>query len=301
MSSKMDSAVLDTFVAVHRSGGFSSAAELLGRSQPAISRRIALLEAELGAPLFERAAGGVVLSQAGRVLMPHAERILAALKDASDAVRALQPRPAGPLSIAVVGTLAGADLTGVLKRFVKAFPAVKLSLRTATSAEVSDIVRSGAATIGLRYFEDPAPDLIGRVLGPEKLVVVCARDHALAGRRVRTLHALRAEHWFAFPDAHAWRDASAVNIFAQFLTHGVAAIEWTPVDSLTAQKRLIEAGFGIALLPERAIREEMAAKALAVIRVGDLRASNPVVAITRKHGYLSAAALKLLEILATLS
>ncbi|MCE9522153.1 MAG: LysR family transcriptional regulator [Alphaproteobacteria bacterium] len=294
----MDSAALDTFVAIHRAGGFSGAAKLLNRSQPAISRRIALLEQELGAPLFERAAGGVVLSQAGRELMPHAERVLAALQDAGDAVRALRPHPAGRLSVAAVGTLASAELTNVLKRFVKSYPAVKLSLRTATSAEVSGIVRRGETTIGLRYFDDPSPDLSCRMLKPEKLVVACCCGHGLAGKKVRRLRDLRAEHWFAFPDAHAWRDASAVNILAQFLVRDVGEIDWTPVDSLTAQKRLIEAGFGLALLPERSLREELARKSLAVIGVGDLTAANPVVAITRKDGYLSAAARKMLDLLA---
>ena len=84
----MDSEGLHTFLTIHRAGGFSLAAERLGRSQPAISRRIALLEAEVGAPLFERAAGGIVLSQAGRVLLPHAERVAAALKDSAAQRRA---------------------------------------------------------------------------------------------------------------------------------------------------------------------------------------------------------------------
>ena len=70
----MDSDALQTFVAVHREQGFSRAARVLNRTQPAISRRISLLEHELGAPLFERVSGGIVLSQAGRVLLPYAER-----------------------------------------------------------------------------------------------------------------------------------------------------------------------------------------------------------------------------------
>ncbi|MCJ9733354.1 LysR family transcriptional regulator, partial [Bradyrhizobium sp. PRIMUS42] len=53
----MDSDALDTFLTVHRKGGISNAAKFLHRSQPAISRRIALLEQELGVPLFERVAG----------------------------------------------------------------------------------------------------------------------------------------------------------------------------------------------------------------------------------------------------
>lgn len=293
----MDSEALRTFVTIHRAGGFSAAAERLHRSQPAISRRIALLEEELGAPLFERVAGGVTLSQAGRVLLPHAERVLAALKDTADALDALRSGDGGPIAIAVVGTLASGGLTAVLKRFARQCPKVELSLRTAISTEVSELVRSGEATIGLRYFDDPSPDLIGVALRPERLVVVCAPTNPLAGKKVRALHDLRNEKWIAFLDAQTRREPSAGNVFAQFLTRDVATIQWMPVDSLTAQKRLIEAGFGISLMPENSVAEERKTKTLAVISVGDLKAANPVTAIMRRDGYLSAASRKLLDIL----
>src|SRR5438128_7626406 len=113
----MDSDALLTFLTVHRRGGISSAAKALHRSQPAISRRIALLERELGVPLFERIAGRTVLSSAGRVMVPYAERAVAAAQDAEKAVRALSRPNAGPVVLAVVGTLAGLQLSKVMKRF----------------------------------------------------------------------------------------------------------------------------------------------------------------------------------------
>ena len=67
----------------------------------------------------------------------------------------------------------------------------------------------------------------------------------------------------------------------------------TPVDSLTAQKRLVEAGYGIALLPESAVAEERAANTVSTIRVRDLDAVNPIFAVTRKGGYLSEASKRL--------
>lgn len=94
----MDSESLRTFVAIHRCGGFARASQALHLSQPAISRRIGLLEHELGVPLFERMASGVVLSEAGRVLLPHAERALSALEDCVAAMRELRAGPAGALS-----------------------------------------------------------------------------------------------------------------------------------------------------------------------------------------------------------
>ena len=77
------------------------AAEALFVSQPAVSRRLALLEQDLGAPLFERVAGGVVLSEAGKTLLPLAERALSLLNDAEAAVRALHSADVGTVSITI--------------------------------------------------------------------------------------------------------------------------------------------------------------------------------------------------------
>ena len=118
----MDSDALLTFLTVHRRGGISHAAKVLHRSQPAISRRIALLEQELGVPLFERIAGRTMLSDAGRVLVPYAERAVAATQDAENAVRALARPNSGPIALAVVGTLAGGRLSAVLRQFAGAYP-----------------------------------------------------------------------------------------------------------------------------------------------------------------------------------
>lgn len=295
----MDAESLHTFLAIQRAGSFTRAARALHRSQPAISRRIALLEHEVGAPLFERVAGGVALSQAGRALVPHAERALAALADCAAAIRSLREGDTGPIRLAAVGTLASTELTAILERFRSQRPGVELTFRTATSADVSDGVRRGEVTLGLRYQRDPSPDLACRELSPERLVVACGRRHRLAGKRVAGLAELADEAWLAFPSAADDREATSGNLLAQFLVRGVAAPRWTPVDSLTAQKRLIEAGFGLALLPESSLREERASGSLATIEVADLRAENPVFAIVRKGGYLSAAASDLLALLAS--
>lgn len=232
----MDSDALQTFLTVHRRGGISSAAKALHRSQPAISRRIALLEQELGVPLFERIAGRTMLSDAGRVMVPYAERAVAAAQDAENAVRALAKPNSGPVALAVVGTLAGGRLSTILKRFAAEHPEVELSLRTATtSAEVSGIIRRGEATIGLRYDRDRSGDLDSELLFSERLQVVCAPDHPRAGRRVAKLTELRGERWIAFPVVPGRREISASHVFSLFQTHGLGEIDWTPVDSLTAE------------------------------------------------------------------
>ena len=78
---------IETFVSIARLGGFARAAEGLRRSQPAISRRVGMLEEHLGIPLFERVRSGVVLSEAGRTLLPYAEAALASLASSASAIR----------------------------------------------------------------------------------------------------------------------------------------------------------------------------------------------------------------------
>ena len=291
----MDSDALNTFLAVHRRGGISHAAKFLHRSQPAISRRIALLEQELGVPLFERVAGRTLLSDAGRVLIPYAERAVAAAQDAEQAIRALTKQMSGPVSLAVTGTLADSRLSGIMKTFAKAYPDVALSLRTATSAEVSALVRRGEVTIGLRYNVDRSRDLDCEPILSEKLWVVCAQDHPLAGRRARRLKDLADERWIAFPQIPGRSEIAAAHVFALFLAQGLDDVAWTAVDSLTAQKRLVESGFGLALLAQSHVAEELGAGTISTIAVGDLSASHQIAVVTRRGGFLSLAAQRLLQ------
>ncbi|MBI5258099.1 MAG: LysR family transcriptional regulator [Burkholderiales bacterium] len=282
----MDSEALRTFLTVHRQGGVSAAAQALSRTQSAISRRLALLEQELGLRLFERIGRALVLSEAGAALLPHAERVAAALGDASTALAGVRTGALGSVRLVVVGTLAGTALTQALRRVHARLPGLDVRLETATSAEVSAKVRAGEASIGLRYFEDRSPDLDCRVLQQERLVVVCAATHALAGKRVPSLARLAGERWLAFPVTEQRGEAFAATVLAQFLTRGVDQPDWVAIDSLTAQKRLVEAGFGLALLQAGAVQEELAQRQLALIEVDDLDASVPVVRVLRKGAWL---------------
>jgi DNA-binding transcriptional LysR family regulator len=291
----LDSDALATFLTVHREGGVSAAAKKLGRTQSAISRRLTQLEDTVGAPLFERIGRGMVLSQAGAALLPHAERVAAALQDAMAAIEAAKSGTAGIVHVAAVGTLASTGLTRLLQDFRGAFPAAEVRLRTATSAEVSQLVRRGDAAIGLRYAGDASADLDSEIVGREPLLVTCAPSHPLAGTQVASLERLAGEHWLAFPDRPSRGEAFAATIFAQFLVRGIAEIDWIAIDSLTAQKRLVEAGFGLALLQESAVAEEMAGGSMAAIGVGDLDAQVPVAVVVRRGGFLNQASRALLD------
>ncbi len=290
---------VEAFLAIARHGGFTRAAEQLHLSQPATSRRIQLLERELGAPLFERIPAGVVLTEAGRAFLPHAEALLASLRDGIDAVDAVRGATTGTVTLALVGTLASTALTGRLRQFRDAHPGIDLRLRTALSVEVSALVRRGDATLGLRYEPDPDPDLACTAAGEERMVPVCAPGHPLAGARRVTPAALAGERWLAFPA----RAGSAPEPYSSALERrlaacGLGAAEIVPIDSLTAQKRMVEAGFGLALMPASAVDEELRAGTLRELRAPAVRATLPIVLIHRRSAFQSGATQALAALLA---
>src|SRR4029077_13070619 len=176
---------LETFVSIARLGGVTRAAGQLHRSQPAITRRIKLLEGHLGVPLLERGRSGAMLTETGRTFLPYAEAVLAALNDGTQAVHALQGGDHGAVSLAIVGTLAGTTIVEQLRRFSATHRNARLELRTANSFEVSDMVRRGEVSLGLRYFGDSSAELVSQKISEERVVVVCSAEHKWGGKRLR--------------------------------------------------------------------------------------------------------------------
>jgi DNA-binding transcriptional LysR family regulator len=293
----MDLEEVCTFLTIAETGSFTHAGQRLHRSQPAISRRLDQLELELGARLFERIRGRARLTEAGRAFLPYAEASLAALKDGQDAVRDLQRGLQGAVSLALVGTLADTHIVDTLQRFARKAGKVRLELRTASSAEVTDLVRRGEATLGLRYFASGRADLVEASAGSEAMIVVAARGHRLAGRRLRAPGDLGSERWIGFPPSPGDRDSSGHLLARQLIRAGLEQADLTLIDSLTAQKRLAQAGFGLALVPESSVRDELRQGTLVALDAPAMQATIPITALHRRNGYLSPAARALLALL----
>jgi DNA-binding transcriptional LysR family regulator len=287
---------LQTFVSIAQLGGLTRAAGQLHRSQPAITRRIKLLEDQLGVPLLERGRGGTMLTEAGRTFLPYAETVLAALKDGAQAVQALQGEDHGAVSLAMVGTLAGTTIVEQLRRFSARHRNARLELRTANSFEVSDMVRRGEVSLGLRYFGDPSAELISQKISEERIVVVCSAQHKWGGKRLRDPRRLRTDQWLALPMTRH-RESFAHLVARQLVSAQLDDVPVMAIDSLTAQKRLIEAGIGIALLPESSIQEELRLGTLSTIDIPCLQTTVPIHVLYRKNGYLTGASRTLLSLI----
>jgi DNA-binding transcriptional LysR family regulator len=170
----MESANLRVFEAVARLGGMNKAASELNTVQSNVTARIRMLEDELGVALFERHSRGVVLTPAGRRLLPYAVNVGRMLREARRAVRD-DGAPNGSLAIGSLETTAAMRLPPVLALYASRFPAVDLTLTTGTTAElvaaVLDHRIEGAFVCGPVRHAELEEETVFR----EELVLVTAR------------------------------------------------------------------------------------------------------------------------------
>jgi LysR family transcriptional regulator, cyn operon transcriptional activator len=137
------------FLTAAEKGSFSAAAESLHMAQPSLSDQIRKLEAELGVALFTRAGRRLVLTEAGRMLRPHAERTLAASEEAVESVKEVRTLTGGTVSFGTFGSAHHYLLGGLIQDFRRRYPDVRVRVVGQNSAEVADAVRDGVLEAGL--------------------------------------------------------------------------------------------------------------------------------------------------------
>src|SRR5919199_2637490 len=167
---------LTYFLAAADAGSFSAAAEDLHMAQPSLSEQIRRLEAELGVPLFARAGRGLTLTEAGRLLRPHAQRTLAAADEAASSVREVRDLTGGTVAF---GTFAGAHhylLGGLVQEFRAKHPSVRVRVVGQNSAEVADGVRDGRLEAGLVVLPVDDRGLDVRPVMREELLYISASE-----------------------------------------------------------------------------------------------------------------------------
>lgn len=234
---------LQTFAAVARTGGITRAAETLNTVQSNVTQRIKALEAEIGAALFERHSRGMTLTGAGRRLLPYAQRMAALSREAVLAARD-DGEPKGPLAIGSMETTAAVRLPTLLADFHRRFPAVRLSLRTATTADLVAAVLEGSLDGAFVAGPVAHADLTATLAFSEELVLVTARH-------LTSLAELRAATPESGPTALVFRTGCT---YRQRLEQVLTEFGWPSatrfeLGTLDGMIGCVAAGMGVTLLP----------------------------------------------------
>ncbi len=242
--------LLEVFSAAAKLGSFTAAGEKLGFTQSAVSRQIALLEAEWGAVLFERLPRGVRLTSHGEVFMPHAQAVLDRLSGVRRDLVAVDDLSAGRLRIGAFATVDAVLVPRALATFRAVHPDVSITLAEGLSGPLLGRLRSAEIDLALvtTYPEAPFDDdqLDLRHLVDDPVLVALHPDHPLAGRPDLRLTDLAGESWIA---GHGRAEDT---LLSACVNSGFQPkIEYV-VQEWTAKLGLVAAGLGPTLIPSLA-------------------------------------------------
>ena len=187
----MDTQLLQAFAAVAETGSFSGAAEQLHLTQPAISKRIALLEQQLDCSLFDRGGRQITLTEAGRALLPHSQTVLQELRVAKRHIQDLRGGVTGLLTMGISHHMGLHRLPEVLQKFSQQYPDVRLDIDFLDSEEAYERVLLGEVELGVITLAPEAKPALQQIeIWNDELVVTIARNHPLAHKKTVTAKAL---------------------------------------------------------------------------------------------------------------
>ncbi|MEV0305363.1 LysR substrate-binding domain-containing protein [Streptomyces prasinus] len=258
---------LQHFVAVAEDRHFTRAAERLLVSQSGLSASIRSLERELRTPLFVRTTRRVTLTEAGRALLVEAERILAQVRAAHEAVAAVQGVLRGTLALGTEQCIAGVHPAELLAGFRRRHPDVEIRLRQGGSAALAEEVAAGRLDLAFVYRTPTDPDQLRSVaLTSEPMTVLCHPEHRLARAGAPlTPHDLGGE---VFVDFHPdWGPRRATD--TAFATAGVRRTVALEVNDVHSLLDLVDENLGIAVVPRHFRHKRAALTALPLKGTGD--------------------------------
>jgi len=193
----MDLHAYKAFIAISENGSFSKAADALYITQPAVSKRIALLEEQLGSTLFDRIGRKVILNEAGKALLPIALRILQEVKESQRVIDNLTGEVSGHLSLVTSHHIGLHRLPNILKHYAENYPQVRLDLAFMDSENACQQIEKGNYELGVVTLPlKPSKRLKITKLWNDPLTIAVAPSHplvALAKQKAITLNEL-AKH-----------------------------------------------------------------------------------------------------------
>ena len=262
----MDFATLQAFVAVAEQRSFSRASRQLFVTQPAVSKRIAALEAELGNPLFDRIGHRIQLTEAGKALLPRARQILLELEDSRRAIRNLAGQIGGEMSMVTSHHIGLHRLPPVLRDYTGHHPQVELDLQFMESEQACEAVLHGDCELGVVTLPlSPPGELRFRTIWRDPLYLVVSPDHPLT--RDDSLSAERLLDWPAILPMRGTFTRTLVEQAFTELTHAASLRVKLATNYLETIKMMVGIGLGWSVLPATLLDEELQSLQLAGLQL----------------------------------
>jgi DNA-binding transcriptional LysR family regulator len=270
---------LRVFRQVAEAGSFSAAARAMHRAQSAVTYAVQNLEAQVGTELFDRSGYRPVLSEAGRALLPRAQRILEELAAFGSQARGIAGGLEPEVGLVVEAMFSTPILVRVLGEFQRQFPSVQLRVNVESLGATAQAVVDGTADLGIALeFATTVPDLDTVPMGEVELVPVAAPSHPLAKIKGKIQpEAIRDHVQLVLTDRSKLTAGRDYSVFA--------VKTWRLAD-LGARHAMLVAGLGWGSMPRHMVADDLAAGRLVRLDIrrpdGLTRLPRPGVVLARR-------------------
>jgi DNA-binding transcriptional LysR family regulator len=253
---------------VARHGSLSAAASALAYTPSAVSQQIAALEREVGVGLVERGARGSILTDAGRILVRHADQILGQISAAEEELRTLVGLEAGRLRLGAFSTAGAVLVPRAVKAFTERHPGVETDLVELDPDEATGLLAARDLDLALVYAFPVVEDLPGEAfeyvhLLDDRLYIALPQSHRLARRQRIKLAELAQEPWIQ----GVRRGSTLAVVPAACRAAGFEPRIVFRSDDHMAVQGFVAAGLGVAVVPQLALataRRDIAIRQLEV-------------------------------------
>ena len=236
---------LDWFVTLAETRNMTRAAEQLHTTQPTLSRSLARLEQEIGAPLFDRVGRRLRLNPSGEVLLVHARRSLSELRSATEHIRSLRDPDHGTVRLSFLHSVATWLAPELIRGFRARAPQVQFTLTQAASYELAALVTDGAVDLAVTGPRPDDPDLGWHEIHREELCLVVPRDHRLADRGRVGIAEAAAEPFIMLGSSFGLRRLTD-ELLARVGGEPTVAFESAEIPTMES---LAAAGLGVTVVP----------------------------------------------------
>ncbi len=250
----MDTQNLKAFIAVAQSRSFSAAATKLFLTQPAVSKRINLLEQQLDTRLFDRIGRQVTLTEAGRTLLPKANSILQDITEAMQEISDLQGQVRGKLKLVTSHHIGLHRLPDILRTYAMNHPEVEIDIQFKDSEDAYHSVLSGEFDLGLvTRVTDTDCRICSETVWHDKLIFVAAQNHPLSQQSSVTLLDI-SKYPALLPEKKFLTSRIVEELFQQ---HKLAVRTLLSTNYLETIKALISVGYAWGVLPEIMLKDDV--------------------------------------------
>lgn len=271
------------FIAVYEEMNMTRAAQQLHIAQPAVSRAIQEMEHYYGVRLFERLGRGLCATECGRELYGYALHVDETFGELER--RLLNWDATGVLRVGATTAIGNCELPGLVRRFMSARPGMRVRARVANAQELTQALMAGELDIALTEGASVSPELISQPFGGDVLTLIVAQSSRLCEPEQVALDDVLREPLLLREPGSACRA-----LVDRLLEERGRAVEpaWESA-STQALVRAVEAGLGVALLPERLVRDDVAAGRVCARAIQGVELRYEFSAVWHKHKYLTAA------------